>query len=83
MPKNKAVTPQQTELPIKWEEDVADHDYAAAQAYLSLKLIARGDGKGGGSPAQGQADHAPGQRHLARLRASIRRRSMTRGSSRT
>jgi hypothetical protein len=38
MPKNKAATPQQTELPIKWEEDVAEHDYAAAQAYLSLKL---------------------------------------------
>ncbi len=38
MPKNKAATPQQTELPIKWEEDVAEHDYAAAQAYVSLKL---------------------------------------------
>jgi hypothetical protein len=23
---------------IKWASDVADHDYAAAQAYLSLKL---------------------------------------------
>ena len=23
---------------IKWAEDVADHDYAAAEAYLSLKL---------------------------------------------
>jgi hypothetical protein len=38
MPKNKSAKPQQTELPIKWEEDVAEHDYAAAQAYLSLKL---------------------------------------------
>jgi hypothetical protein len=38
MPKNKPAKPEQTELPIKWEEDVADHDYAAAQAYLSLKL---------------------------------------------
>jgi hypothetical protein len=38
MPKKKAATPEQTELPIKWEEDVAEHDYAAAQAYVSLKL---------------------------------------------
>ena len=27
-----------TELPIRWLGDVADHDYASAQAYLSLKL---------------------------------------------
>jgi len=26
------------EVPIRWRTDVADHDYAAAQAYLSLKL---------------------------------------------
>ncbi len=25
-------------VPIKWAAEVADHDYAAAQAYLSLKL---------------------------------------------
>jgi hypothetical protein len=38
MPKNKPAKPNQGEVPIKWEEDVADHDYAAANAYLSLKL---------------------------------------------
>jgi hypothetical protein len=27
-----------SEVPIRWHTDVADHDYAAAQAYLSLKL---------------------------------------------
>lgn len=26
------------EVPIRWREDVAHHDYAAAHAYLSLKL---------------------------------------------
>jgi hypothetical protein len=25
-------------VPVRWRADVADHDYAAAQAYLSLKL---------------------------------------------
>jgi hypothetical protein len=38
MPKDKAAKPEQTELPIKWEEHVAEHDYAAARAYVSLKL---------------------------------------------
>jgi hypothetical protein len=38
MPKDKKPTPQQTELPIKWEQDVAEHDYGAAHAYASLKL---------------------------------------------
>ncbi|HSO97634.1 MAG TPA: hypothetical protein VLP43_01680 [Solirubrobacteraceae bacterium] len=27
-------------VPIKWAEKVADHDYAAAEAYLSIKLDA-------------------------------------------
>jgi hypothetical protein len=36
--KNKAAKPDQGEVAIKWEKDVADHDYAAAEAYLSLKL---------------------------------------------
>jgi len=35
MPKNK---PDKGQVPIKWQDDVADHDYAAAHAYLSLKL---------------------------------------------
>lgn len=25
-------------VPIRWREDVAEHDYAAAEAYLSIKL---------------------------------------------
>lgn len=28
-------------VPIRWREDVADHDYAAAEAYLSIKLGVR------------------------------------------
>ncbi|HUA44079.1 MAG TPA: hypothetical protein VMA77_02550 [Solirubrobacteraceae bacterium] len=40
MPKNKKATPEQTEVPIKWGDDVAEHDYAAAHAYMSLKLPA-------------------------------------------
>jgi hypothetical protein len=38
MPKDKTSKPQQAELPIKWADDVAEHDYAAAHAYVSLKL---------------------------------------------
>jgi hypothetical protein len=38
MPKEKADKPEVTEVPIRWRKDVADHDYAAAEAYLSLKL---------------------------------------------
>ncbi|HTU85694.1 MAG TPA: hypothetical protein VMF57_08990 [Solirubrobacteraceae bacterium] len=38
MAKNKTSKPEQTQLPIKWLEDVAEHDYAAAEAYASLKL---------------------------------------------
>lgn len=39
MAKEKAHSPevQQSER-IKWRDDVAPHDYAAAEAYLSLKL---------------------------------------------
>lgn len=33
-------TPSPTQVPIKWAKDVAEHDYAAAGAYLSLKLPA-------------------------------------------
>lgn len=38
MPKNKPDKPQDRQVSIRWEEDVAEHDYAAAHAYLSLKL---------------------------------------------
>jgi hypothetical protein len=38
MPKNKPAKSADGGVPIKWEDDVADHDYAAAQAYLSIKL---------------------------------------------
>lgn len=37
MPKNKA-KPETVQVPIKWAKEVAEHDYAAAEAYLSLKL---------------------------------------------
>jgi hypothetical protein len=39
MAKEKAEIPDTGPVgKIKWLEDVADHDYAAAEAYLSLKL---------------------------------------------
>ncbi len=38
MPKDKAAKPEDGQVPIRWEKDVAEHDYAAAHAYLSLKL---------------------------------------------
>ncbi len=38
MAKDKAAKPEDGQVPIKWEKDVAEHDYAAAHAYLSLKL---------------------------------------------
>jgi hypothetical protein len=38
MAKAKAAKPEVGNVPIRWAEDVAEHDYAAAQAYLSLKL---------------------------------------------
>ena len=37
MPKARASSPEPG-VHIKWAADVADHDYAAAEAYLSLKL---------------------------------------------
>jgi hypothetical protein len=40
MPKDKAAKPEDGQVPIRWEDDVAEHDYAAAHAYLSLKLAA-------------------------------------------
>jgi hypothetical protein len=36
--KHHAATPEQVHIPIKWGDTVAEHDYAAAHAYLSLKL---------------------------------------------
>lgn len=38
MPKSKAATPETGTVPIRWRDDVANHDYAAAEAYLSLSL---------------------------------------------
>ena len=38
MPKDKAAKPASGQVPIRWEKDVAAHDYASAHAYLSLKL---------------------------------------------
>ncbi|HEY2650501.1 MAG TPA: hypothetical protein VGI50_01180 [Solirubrobacteraceae bacterium] len=40
MPKNKPHKPDPGQVPIKWAADVAEHDYAAAEAYLSIKLPA-------------------------------------------
>jgi hypothetical protein len=38
MAKAKPAKPEIGTVPIRWLDDVAEHDYAAAQAYLSLKL---------------------------------------------
>lgn len=38
MPKDTPGEPEFGQVAIKWGEDVAEHDYAAAYAYLSLKL---------------------------------------------
>jgi hypothetical protein len=38
MPKQKATKPGKRSVQISWLDDVAEHDYAAAQAYLSLTL---------------------------------------------
>jgi hypothetical protein len=38
MAKDRASKSEPGRVPIRWRADVADHDYAAAQAYLSLKL---------------------------------------------
>ncbi|MBV8432206.1 MAG: hypothetical protein JO244_13645 [Solirubrobacterales bacterium] len=56
MPKNKKTAPAEAEkteaaqdgVPIKWRGDVAEHDYAAAQSYLSLKLSAAAVDRGVG-----------------------------------
>jgi hypothetical protein len=41
MAKAKAAKPEIGNVAIRWRDDVAEHDYAAAQAYLSLKLDQR------------------------------------------
>jgi hypothetical protein len=38
MPKTGAAKPELGAVAIRWREDVAEHDYAAAQAYLSLRV---------------------------------------------
>jgi hypothetical protein len=38
MAKAKAAKPELGSVAIRWREEVAEHDYAAAQAYLSLRL---------------------------------------------
>jgi hypothetical protein len=38
MAKDKAAKSDDVQVPIKWQDDVAEHDYAAAHAYLSIKL---------------------------------------------
>jgi hypothetical protein len=38
MPKTEITTPEQDQLPIEWLDEVAEHDYAAAESYVSLKL---------------------------------------------
>jgi hypothetical protein len=40
MSKKKSADAGDGRVPIRWEEDVAEHDYAAAHAYLSIKLSA-------------------------------------------
>lgn len=38
MAKAKDAKPETGKVPIRWLDDVAEHDYAAAEAYLSLRL---------------------------------------------
>ena len=38
MPKDPTAQSEAGQVAIRWREDVAEHDYSAAQAYLSLKL---------------------------------------------
>lgn len=38
MAETKPAKPEVGTVAIRWRKDVAEHDYAAAQAYLSLKL---------------------------------------------
>lgn len=45
MPKNKPVEAADGSVPIRWRDDVAEHDYAAADAYLSIKLSATATAK--------------------------------------
>jgi hypothetical protein len=45
MPKDKTAKSEPGQVPIKWEKEVAEHDYAAAHAYLSLKLTAKATDK--------------------------------------
>lgn len=40
MAKDKTNEPKEGQVAIRWRDEVADHDYAAAHAYLSLKLSA-------------------------------------------
>jgi hypothetical protein len=40
MPKYAGANAADRQVSIRWEDDVAEHDYAAAQAYLSLKMTA-------------------------------------------
>jgi hypothetical protein len=40
MPKTKPHKPEPGQVQIKWAAEVAEHDYAAAEAYLSIKLSA-------------------------------------------
>jgi hypothetical protein len=40
MPKHKSAEAADSQVPIRWRDDVAKHDYAAAEAYLSIKLSA-------------------------------------------
>lgn len=41
MAKTKPPKPELGTVAIRWRKDVAEHDYAAAQAYLSLRLDER------------------------------------------
>ena len=38
MSKDKSGHAESEQVPIKWRDDVAEHDYASALSYLSLKL---------------------------------------------
>jgi hypothetical protein len=45
MGKKKAAKPGKRNVKIRWLDDVAEHDYAAAEAYLSLTLGDAGAGR--------------------------------------
>jgi hypothetical protein len=38
MPKKKPAEAEIGTVPIRWKDDVAEHDFTAAQAYLSIRL---------------------------------------------